>query len=55
MKQIVKVGTNTITKDGQIDEVVLSNVVKGITENYRAQVSTILVTSGAVGLGREYL
>lgn len=55
MKQIVKVGTNTITKNGTINEDVLVNVVRGIVENFKNKISTVLVTSGAVGLGKEYL
>lgn len=55
MKQIVKVGTNTITKDGKIHEDVLANVVLGIVENFKNKISSVLVTSWAVGLGKEYL
>lgn len=63
--QIVKNGSDSITLEetggenfvgiGNIDEEAFGNFVAGIVENYRKGILSVIVTSGAVTVGRTYL
>lgn len=53
---VIKVGTNVLTRpDGRLDITNISNLVDQIAELKAAGVSLVLVSSGAVGAGRELL
>ena len=53
---VIKVGTNVLTRpDGRLDVTNISQLVDQIAELKRAGVSLVLVSSGAVGAGRELL
>jgi len=53
---VIKVGTNVLTRpDGRLDSTNISRIVDEIAELKRAGVQLILVSSGAVGAGRELL
>ncbi len=53
---VLKVGTNVLTRpDGRLDTTNISQLVDQIAELKRAGISLILVSSGAVGAGRELL
>lgn len=55
-KLVIKVGTNILTRpDGRLDVTNISHLVDQIAELKRAGVSLVLVSSGAVGAGRELL
>lgn len=50
---VVKVGTKVLTMaDGRLDEAVLGNLVRRISDLQKAGTEVVLVTSGAVGSGR---
>jgi glutamate 5-kinase len=48
---IVKIGTDTITRDGRLDQRMLANVTEEIAELTREGIRVVLVASGAVGAG----
>ena len=49
---VVKIGTNTICKkDGNVDHAYLDGIAKQIVELDREGIQSIMVTSGAIGLG----
>lgn len=53
---IIKIGTRALSKeDGQVDEVVLGSIVDQILTLKNDGVEVVLVTSGAVGSGRNLL
>ncbi len=53
---VIKVGTNVLTRpDGRLDVTSISNLVDQIAALKRAGVELVLVSSGAVGAGRELL
>ncbi|OAV44286.1 glutamate 5-kinase [Lewinella sp. 4G2] len=53
---VIKVGTNVLTRpDGRLDVTNISHLVDQIAALKRAGVSLVLVSSGAVGAGRELL
>lgn len=53
---VVKVGTNVLTRpDGRLDVTNISHLVDQIAALKNAGVSVILISSGAVGAGRELL
>ena len=53
---VIKVGTNVLTRaDGRLDITSISGLVDQIAELKRAGVELVLVSSGAVGAGRELL
>lgn len=53
---VVKVGTNVLTRpNGRLDQTNISSLVDQIAALQRAGTSVILVSSGAVGAGRELL
>jgi glutamate 5-kinase len=54
-QQIVKIGSNAITQNGVLDEAVIEQTVAGIQYAYSKDIITVLVTSWAVALWREYL
>lgn len=53
---VIKVGTNVLTRsDGRLDVTNISRLVDEIAELKRAGVQLVLISSGAVGAGRELL
>ena len=53
---VIKVGTNVLTRpDGRLDVTSISSLVDQIAALKRGGVELVLVSSGAVGAGRELL
>jgi glutamate 5-kinase len=52
---VVKVGTNVLSKDGGVDTDFLQVIAQQISELLRQDRQVILVTSGAIGMGRGAL
>ncbi len=53
---VLKIGTHVITKDnGKLDLAVMNNIVKQVQQLKRHGIEVIIVSSGAMGAGREIL
>lgn len=48
---VVKMGTDTITRNGRLDQKALASITEEIAELTREGIRVVLVTSGAVGAG----
>ena len=56
-KLIIKIGSSLLINesDGSLNKLWLDNLVEEITELKKNNHSVIIVSSGAIGLGRKYL
>lgn len=52
---VVKVGTNILTKNGGVDTAFMGEVARQLAQMVRQKRQVILVTSGAIGMGRTAL
>ena len=52
---VVKIGTNTLTKDGEVNTAYVRRLVRQITELLKTGREVIIVSSGAIGMGAEQL
>jgi len=52
---VVKIGSNVISRNGRLDESVLAHLVDQVVALRTAGVNVVVVTSGAVAVGREIL
>lgn len=56
-KIVVKIGTNTLTKEGtiEIDTIYIRQIAKQITDLCKKGIEAVIVTSGAIGMGAGQL
>jgi glutamate 5-kinase len=52
---VIKIGTNTLSKDGQVDTAYMGRIVKQMCELLDAGREVLIVTSGAIGMGAGQL
>lgn len=52
---VVKIGTNTLTRDGQVDSTYVRQIAKQITALLASGRQVMIVSSGAIGMGRGQL
>lgn len=52
---VVKIGTNTLTKDGQVDSAYVRQIAKQITSLLEKGKQVVIVSSGAIGMGTAQL
>jgi len=52
---VVKIGTNTLTKDGRIDSGYVRQIAKQITSLLAEGKQIVIVSSGAIGMGTGQL
>ena len=52
---VVKIGTNTLTKDGEVNTAYVGRLARQITELLKTGREVIIVSSGAIGMGAEQL
>ena len=52
---VVKIGTNTLTKDGGVDTAYVRRVAGQIASLLKTGRQVVIVTSGAIGMGKGQL
>jgi len=52
---VVKIGTNTLSKDGAVDAAYVGRVARQVSELLEAGREVVIITSGAIGMGAEQL
>jgi len=52
---VIKIGTNTLTKDGEVNTAYVRRLARQVTELLKTGREVIIVSSGAIGMGAEQL
>ena len=52
---VIKIGTNTLTRQGHIDSVYVRTIAKQVKRLLDSQKQVVIITSGAIGMGAEQL
>ena len=52
---VVKIGTNTLTKDGGVDTAYVRRIARQIKSLLETRRQVVIISSGAIGMGREQL
>ena len=48
---VIKIGTNTLSKDGRVDTAYVGQIAKQIAALRKADKQVIIISSGAIGMG----